>query len=77
MHEFESFPFDPASTTLHTLQSVMFASDKLIANLNSAHADEEKLSTFLKERVFSKTSSLHARIPLNFFKGLSTEKHTR
>lgn len=66
MHEFDSFPFNPASPTLRTLQSAMPASDELIADFNSAHAaGEEKLTSFLQERVFSKKTSLHAPIPLS------------
>ncbi|KAK1893417.1 Serine/threonine-protein kinase ATG1 [Dissostichus eleginoides] len=38
MHEFDTFPFDTASTTLRTLQSAMPASDELVADFNSAHA---------------------------------------
>ncbi|KAJ8375166.1 hypothetical protein SKAU_G00057460 [Synaphobranchus kaupii] len=79
MHEFASFPFDPASPTLRTLQSAMPASDELIADFNSAHAaGEEKLTRFLQDRVFSKNTSLHARFPLSkrlmFAKAPCTEK---
>ena len=63
MHEFDSFPFDPDSPTLRTLQSAMPASDALIADFNSAHAaGEEKLTCLLQDRIFSKNTSLHARI---------------
>ncbi len=48
MHEFDSFPFDPASPTLRTLQSAIPASDVLIVDFNSAHAGEEKLTGFLQ-----------------------------
>ena len=66
MHEFDSFPFDPSSPTLRTLQSAMPASEELAADLTSAHATgEERLIKFLRERVFSKITSLHAPVPLN------------
>ncbi len=79
LNEFDSFPFDPASLTLRTLQSAMPASDNLIVDFNSAHAaGEKKLTSFLEERVFSKCTSLHARVPLNkrltFAKGACMEK---
>ena len=38
MHEFDSFPFDPSSPTLRTLQSATPASDELVADFNSARA---------------------------------------
>ncbi|CAL8328780.1 unnamed protein product [Merluccius merluccius] len=48
MHEFDSFPSDPATPTLRTLQSAMPASYELIVDFNSAHAaGEEKLTSFL------------------------------
>ena len=66
MDEFDSFPFNPASPTLRTLQSAMPASDELIADFKSAHsAGEEKLNIFLRDRVFSKNKSLHAPVSLN------------
>ena len=66
MCEFDSYPFDPASPTLRTLQSAMPASGELTADFNSAHAaGEEKLTDFLKDRVFSKITSIHARVPLS------------
>ena len=66
MHEFDSFPFDPSSPTLHTQQSATPASDELVADFNSARAaGEEKLTNFLQERVFSKNTSLHAPVPLS------------
>ncbi|KAK1902008.1 U3 small nucleolar RNA-associated protein 10 [Dissostichus eleginoides] len=79
MHEFDTFPFDTASTTLRTLQSAMPASDELVADFNSAHAaGEKKLTHFLEERVFNKNTSLHAPVPLckrlTFAKALSKEK---
>jgi hypothetical protein len=44
----------------------MPASSQLVADFNSAHAaGEMKLAGFLKERVYSKTTSLHARVPLS------------
>ena len=50
MHEFDSFPFDPSSPTLRTLQSATPASAELVADFNSAHAaGEEKLTSFLQE----------------------------
>ena len=79
IQEFDSFPFNPASTTLRTLQSAMPASSQLVAGFNSAHAAEEmKLAGFLKERVYSKTTSIHTRVPLSkcstFTKEPCTEK---
>ena len=44
MHEFDSFPFDPASPILRTLQSTMPAYNELVADLK---AGEEKLTSFL------------------------------
>jgi len=64
--EFDTFPFNPASTALRTLQSAMPASDELVADFKSAHAaGEEKLAIFLQERVFSKNTSLHAPVRLS------------
>ena len=79
IQEFDSFPFNPASTTLRTLQSAMPASSQLVADFNSAHAAGEiKLAGFLKERVYSKTTSIHTRVPLSkrstFAKEPCTEK---
>ena len=66
MQEFEYLPFDPALPTLRTLQSAMPASGKLVADFNSASAaGEETLTSFLRERVFSKNTSLHASVPLS------------
>ena len=66
MDEFDSFPFNPASPTLRTLQSAMPASDELILDFKSAHsAGEEKLNIFLQDRVFSKKKSLHAPVSLS------------
>ncbi|KAL7406745.1 hypothetical protein ABVT39_025594 [Epinephelus coioides] len=77
MHEFDSFPFDPASPTLRTLQLAIPASDELIAD--SAHAaGEEKLPSFLQDQMFSKNTSFHASFPLSkcltFTKGPCMEK---
>ena len=66
MQEFKAFPFDASSPTLRTLQSAMPASDELIADFNSAHAaGERKLNNFLRDRVFSKNTSIHAPVPLS------------
>ena len=47
MHEFDLFPFTPASPTLRTLESAMPASSQLVADFNSAHAAGEiKLAGF-------------------------------
>jgi len=78
MCEFDSYPFDSASPTLRTLQSVIPASGKVIADFNSAHtAGEKKLTIFLNNRVFSKKTSIHARVPmskcLTFAKGHHAE----
>ena len=44
----------------------MPASGKLVADFNSARAaGEETLTSFLRERVFSKNTSLHASVPLS------------
>ena len=56
MQELDSLPFDQALKTLRTLQSTMPASGKLIADFNPAPAAGEKLTSFLRERVFSKNS---------------------
>ena len=57
----------------------MPASDELIADFNLAHAaGEEKLTSFLQGRVFSKNTSFHALVRqskcLTFAKGQCTEK---
>ena len=66
MHEFDSFPFNLASPTLCTLQSAMPASDELIMDFNSAHAaEEEKLTSFLQNQIFSKNTFLYTRVPLS------------
>ena len=66
MHKLDSFPFNPASHTLRTLESAMPASSQLVADFNSAHAAGEiKFAEFLKEQVYSKTTSLHACVPLS------------
>ena len=76
MCEFDSYPFDPASPTLRTLQSAMPASGELIADFNSAHtAGEEKPTNFLKDRVFSKNTSIHARVPLSKRLTFAKEHH--
>jgi len=82
LHEFNSYPINPSSPVLHTLQSAIPASDKLAADFNSAYvvAAEEKLTTFLQDRVFIKKISLHEHVPLNkrltFAKESSNEKPT-
>ena len=82
LREFDSYPFNPSSPVLHTLQSAIPASDKLAADFNSAYvvAAEEKLTTFLQDRVFIKKISLHEHVPLNkrltFAKESSNEKPT-
>jgi len=64
--EFDSFPFNPSSPVLRTLQSAMPASDKLIVDLNSSDAaGEEKLTIFLQDRVFSKKISIREHVPLS------------
>ncbi|KAK7085391.1 hypothetical protein SK128_008759, partial [Halocaridina rubra] len=64
MNEFDSYPFDPASPTLFTLQSTMPATDERVADFNSTlAAGEEKLTNFLRERVLSKNTSLYGSIP--------------
>ena len=66
MYEFDAYPFDPASTTLRTLQSAIPASDELVDDFNSAQAaGEEKLMSFLRDRVFSKNTSIYAHVPLS------------
>ena len=79
MQEFDSFPFDPASPILRTLQSAIPATDGLRADFNLAlAAGEEKLNRFLRERVFSKDTSFYASVPLSkrltFAKGADTTK---
>ena len=81
MDEFNSFPFDPSTHTLRTLQSAVPASDELLADFTSAHdAGEEKLTNFMQKRVFSKTVSIHDRVPLNkrltFAKMPATKRHS-
>jgi len=77
--EFDSYPFNPSLPVLRTLQSPIPASEILIADFNSACvAGEEKLTTFLQGRVFSKKISFHEHGPLNksltFAKESSNEK---
>ena len=80
MHEFNSFPFRPHphppsapySQPCMPLMSVL-------QDFNSARAaGEEKLTSFLRERVFSKNTSIHARVPLSkrltFAKMSATQK---
>ena len=43
----------------------MPASGKLIADFNPARAAGEKLTSFLRERVFSKNTTIHASVPLS------------
>ena len=81
MHEFDSYPLNPLSPVLHTLQSAIPASEKLISDFNSAYVSrEEKLTTFLEDRVFSKKISRHENVPLNkhltFVEESSNEKPT-
>jgi len=57
----------------------MPVSGKLVADFNSASAaGEESLTSFLRERVFSKNTSLHASVPLSkrltFAKELGAKK---
>ena len=60
MHEFVSFPFDQISPILRTLQSAMPASNERIAEFNSVLASgEDTLTRFLRERVFSKATSIY------------------
>ena len=62
IHEFDSFPFNPASPTLRTLQSAIPATDQLVVDFNSAHATgKKKLISFLQDRMFS-TAHLLASI---------------
>ena len=57
---------DPASPTLCTLQSAMPVSGKLTADFYSVcAAEEEKLTSFLRKRVFSKNIPLHASVSLS------------
>jgi len=66
LYEFDSYPFNPSSPVLHTLQSTVPAYEKFIADFNSAYvAGEKKLTTFLQDRVFSKKISLHEHVPMN------------
>jgi len=81
LREFDSYPFNPSSPVLHTLQSAIPASEKLIAVFNSAYvAGEKKLTIFLQDRVFSKKIYLHEHVLLNkcltFAKESSNEKPT-
>ena len=66
MQESDYLPFNPASPTLRTLQSALPVSGKLVAEFNSAPAaGEETLTSFLREQVFNKNTSLHASVPLS------------
>ena len=77
MQEFDAFPFNPISPTLRTLQSAMPASSQLVSNFNSAYAaGEMKLMSFLKEWVYSKTTSIHTRVPLSKCSTFLTESCT-
>ena len=59
----------------------MPASGKLIADFNPARAAGEKLTSFLRERVFSKNTTIHASVPLSkrliFVKEPGTNKPRR
>ena len=56
LSEFDSFPFNLFLSALCTLQSAIPASDKLIADFNSAYADINHF--FLQNQVFSRNMNL-------------------
>ena len=81
MHEFDSFLFDPASPPppapysqpcLHLISSLRTSTQPELRG-------EDKLTSFLRERVFSKNVSLHASVPLSkrltFAKEPGMKKH--
>jgi len=73
--EFDSYPFDPASLTLCNLQPAIPASGELIADFNSC-CWEEKLTNFLKDRVFSKKTSIHGCVSLSKCIAFANQHHT-
>ena len=63
---FDSLLFDPASPILLTLQSDMPSSKELVADFNPRPAvRKERLTRFLRERVFNTNMSIYAFVPLN------------
>ena len=61
--EFESNPFDLASPSLRTLESGIKASPDVLMDLKTALRDgREDLESLLRDRVFSKESSLFAHM---------------
>ena len=64
--EFDSFPFDPASPALRTLQSAIPATPELIRDFKKAKQyGETQLKVFMDERIYSKEKSNHDHIKRN------------
>ena len=73
--EFECDPFDPANTSIRSMQSGLPASEKLALDFMSAKADGmKKVDTFMDERVYSKNLSLNDRIPRSKRMSFATEE---
>ena len=64
--EFDCDPFDLEKPALRTMVSGVSASEELVQDFKSAKNDgEQALQTFLQERVYSKTKSIHERMKRN------------
>ena len=64
--EFQCNPFDESNTTLTSLQSGQIATDELVHDFETAHADGEILvNTFFTERMFSDNIPFHATMHRN------------
>ena len=63
LDEYESYPFDPDFPVLRTMQSSVPAPPNLVEDFKTAHEDgEQRLATFLDERIFNKEKSIHAPV---------------
>ena len=66
LEEFDTKPFDESNPALRTLQSAIVASDVLIEDLKKAiNEGDEQIELYLKERVYTKNSSLRDTITRN------------
>ena len=63
VEEFDCYPFDVTSPTLHTLQSAIPASPELIRDFSTAIQDgESKLQSFQDDLLYARETSLYDRI---------------
>ena len=66
LEEFDTKPFDESNPALRTLQSAIVASNVLIEDLKKAiNEGDEQIELYLKERVYTKNSSLRDTITRN------------